>query len=56
MENDYDKMRTPELRARILEIIPTLSEEQMRTLLRGLDKWQQPELDDAITLRRFADA
>jgi hypothetical protein len=47
MENDYDRMRTPELQARILEIIPTLSEEQMRTLLRGLDKWQQPEPDEA---------
>ena len=47
MENDYDRMRSPELQARILEIIPTLSEEQMRTLLRGLDQWQQAEPDDA---------
>jgi hypothetical protein len=47
MENDYDRMRAPELQARILEIIPTLSEEQMRTLLRGLDQWQQAEPDDA---------
>lgn len=47
MENDYDRMRIAELQARILEIIPTLSEEQMRTLLRGLDKWQQPKSDDA---------
>ncbi len=47
MENDYDRMRIAELQARILEIIPTLSEEQMRTLLRGLDKWQKPEPDDA---------
>ena len=46
MENDYDSMRTRELQARILEIIPTLSEDQMRTLLRGLDKWRQPEPDD----------
>ncbi len=47
MENDFDRMRIAELQARILEIIPTLSEEQMRTLLRGLDKWQQPKSDDA---------
>lgn len=47
MENDYDRLRTPELQARILEIIPTLSEEQIRTLLRGLDQWQQTEPDDA---------
>jgi len=47
MENDYDRMRIAELQARILEIIPMLSEEQMRTLLRGLDKWQQPKSDDA---------
>ena len=47
MENDYDRMRIAELQARILEIIPTLSEEQMRTLLSGLDKWQQPKSDDA---------
>jgi len=46
MENGYDSMRTRELQARILEIIPTLSEDQMRTLLRGLDKWRQPESDD----------
>ena len=47
MENDYDRMRIAELQARILEIIPTLSEEQMRTLLRGLDQWQQTEPDAA---------
>lgn len=47
MENDYDRMGITELQARILAIIPTLSEEQMRTLLRGLDQWQQPEPDDA---------
>jgi len=47
MENEYDRMRIAELQTRILEIIPTLSEEQMRTLLRSLDKWQQPKSDDA---------
>ncbi len=47
MENEYDRMRIAELQTRILEIIPTLSEEQMRTLLRSLDKWRQPKSDDA---------
>ena len=52
MEKDYDNMRAPELQARILKIIPSLSEEQMRTLLIRLEKWQEPEPEDE-TEHRF---
>jgi hypothetical protein len=46
MTNNDNKMGKEEVYNKILTIIPTLSEAQMRKLLENLEKWQQSKFDE----------
>ena len=46
MLNNDNKMGKEEVYNKILTILPTLSEAQLRKLLENLEKWQQSEFDE----------